>query len=154
MATKRKTSTALNLSGLARKYGVSRETLRVWRDSGVNLADEIKVAEKIANMREKPTSDLAAARLEKIHAEIARIRHAHAVESREFVRASDIAAQGTQIGLAVRRAIERMANDLPAVLAGRDASEISVVLKKYGYDLLVGLSEMPSPITENLIEKP
>jgi hypothetical protein len=142
-----------NLSALARKHGVSRESLRAWQAGGIDILNEAAVADRISTMREKPSNALAEARLEKLQAEISRIKHAHEVERGKYVPASQITAQGHQIGLAVRGSIERMTGDLTPRLAGRKASEVSKILKDYGRELLRKLSEIPSAITENLIEK-
>lgn len=54
MKPKRKSPAAkqtLNLSELSRRHGVTRETLRAWRDAGLDLDDDAAIRKRIAESR-------------------------------------------------------------------------------------------------------
>ena len=141
-----------SLAALARQYGVGRETIRRWRDQGIDITDQKVMKAQVAGMAKGGSSpDLAAARLEKIQAETARIKFAHEVEAGRFVCAASVKAEGHLIGQTFRLAIDQLANQLPPMLAGHDAGEILKILRREFRRTLQSLSDHPTSI--QLIEK-
>ena len=139
------------LRKLSISAGIPYETLGRWKREGTDVHDPAALAERIA--RAKPATQpasLTLARLAKLEIETERIRHAVEVEKGRYVSASEIQAHGQKIGFAVRSLIDRSTHDLPPILAGRPAAEISPLLKAYMHDLLLKLADHPSPITKHL----
>jgi transposase-like protein len=50
----------VNISAISRKHGISRESLRQWRDQGLDLADDAAVAERVSIMRKTVAQSTAA----------------------------------------------------------------------------------------------
>src|SRR6476620_7111317 len=103
-----------NVAALARKLKVNRRTITAWRDDeGIDLYDESALAAGAgakAN-REKASGSISEARLEKLRAETARIRHAHQVEQGLYVSAEKVRADGQRIGMAIKAALLKSSND-------------------------------------------
>ncbi len=141
----------VNLSELSRLHGVSRETLRAWRDSGVDLTNSKAIAEKLASMRDTTSETITSARLKKLNLESDRLRLQVDSERGKLVDAGLVYSDARSIGSQVRQRLTKAAtNDLPPLLAGRSASEIKTLLAKYFRDLCVELSHTQHPITTNL----
>ena len=85
--------------------------------------------------------DILQARLAKLAAETRRIEFAHEVERKNFVPADTIRAEGIHIGGVVRTALDRLAVELPPMLAGRTAGEINAVLRRVFRETLVNFSQ-------------
>ena len=137
-----------SLAALARQYGVGRETIRRWRDQGIDITDQKVMKAQVAGMAKGGSSpDLAAARLEKIQAETARIKFAHEVEAGRFVCAATVKAEGAKIGQTIRAALSELTQSLPPQLGGRDATECHAILKREFRRILQQLKDNPtSPI--------
>lgn len=140
---------SVNLAALSREHGVSRETLRAWKMQGVNMANPSEITARKEAMRDKPSSELAAARLAKIKAETERIAFAHEVEKGRFVDAVAVYQDGVRAGALVRESFERLENELPPQLAGRTAGEISAILKRTFRQTLTNLSKYQSHVSIN-----
>ena len=136
------------LADLSKKHGVSRQSLRDWRDKeGVDLSNESALAARVATSRNRGSSaDITAARLKKLEAETRRIEHAFAVESGKFVCAASVKSEGHLIGQAFRLAIDQSATQLPPMLAGHDAGEILKILRREFRRTLQSLSDHPTSI--------
>ncbi|MCF7734655.1 MAG: hypothetical protein K9N23_23430 [Akkermansiaceae bacterium] len=139
-------------SELAKIHGISRQTVSTWSKSGVNIQNASAMKKKVAAMtnRLEGAHDISSARLEKLRAETDRIKHALEVDRQLFVSASQQYAAGEMAGQTIKLAIQKMNSDLPPMLAGRTAVEISTILKRYTRNVLVELSQYQSPITEQL----
>ena len=136
-----------NQTQLAERLGVTRQTLSAWhRNEGLDLSDLEAVEARAARARDrKETSeDLASAKLRKLKAEADRQETLAAREKGELVLAAGIEAEGQAVGLAVRQALEKLAIELPPLLAGRDAAEVSKLLRREIRAALVILSDRPA----------
>ncbi len=140
-------STTPTISGIAREHRVGRDTVRRWKDEGLDLANADAVQARVDAMANRSTSpDIAGARLAKIQAQTERIRFAHEVEKGRFVDAAIVHADGVRIGGIVRSSIDRLVNELPPQLAGRDAADIKKILSRVFRETLTNLSQYQSPI--------
>jgi transposase-like protein len=141
----------INLSAIAREFNVSRETLRSWKNQGVDLTNPAAVADKLRSMKSAPTASLSEARLQKLNLESERLRLQVDEQRGKLVSADIIYQDARSIGSQVRQRLDKAAsNDLPPLLAGRNAAEIKVLLTKYFRDLCTELAHTKHPITENL----
>lgn len=127
---------------LANLVGVSRQTIADWKRAGVDMSDlpALQARAAAAKARQAATPELAAARLRKIRAEADRQELAAARERGTLTPAAEVYGHGEALGLAVRAALERLTADLPPMLAGRPAAEISAVLRREHRALLEKLS--------------
>ena len=136
------------VASISRRTGVHRSTLEAWRAEGVNLHDEPQLQARLARKKESESSPtLAAAKLEKIQAETARIKFAHDVESGKFVAAHLIDADGYRIGCAMRSSLDQLVQQLPPMLAGQDAARIQKILRSEFRRALENLSNYQSQVT-------
>jgi transposase-like protein len=139
--------TAPNISAIARQHGVSRQTLGTWRDQGLDLSDDKAVAAKVSAMHSNSGGSITEARLEKLKAETARINHALDVERGKFISAQIVEADGRSIGVLVRSAHAKAAQNWPPMLAGRTAAECSTILKRLFREMQQELAQFKSSIS-------
>jgi hypothetical protein len=135
------------VASISRRTGAHRSTLEAWRAEGVDLHNEAALQARLSRKRDAETSPtLAAAKLEKIKAETARIKFAHEVEQGKFVAGHLVEGDGQRIGFAVRSALDQLAMQLPPQLAGRTAAEILKTLRTEFRKVLDDLSHHDSHI--------
>jgi len=143
----------VNLSALAREHGVSRESLRLWQLEGVNLSSPAAIAERRARMKTAAPGGIVAARIAKLELEAERLRLRVEAERGLLVSAAEVHADACRIGVIVRQSLTKAAtSDLPPLLAGRTAAEVSVLLTDYFRNLCAALAAYQSPIARNLQE--
>jgi hypothetical protein len=161
MRTKNKHSPAASpsLSEIARRTGIRRETLRRWRDvEMIDLTDEKALASRIGMKQPRigtapPSPEItgresyAEARRRREIAVANRAEVIAAKERGELVEIHSIAADGERIGYAVRDTLDRLAHELPPVLAGRAAGEIHKAIKRAFRDALTNLGNYQSAVT-------
>jgi transposase-like protein len=141
----------INLSALAREHGVSRESLRLWALEGVNLSNPTEIAERRARMKTAAPPSIVAARIAKLELEAERLRLRVEAERGLLVSADEVQADARRIGCLVRQSLNKAASqDLPPLLAGRTAAEVSVLLARYFRDLCAALAAYQSPITQSI----
>ena len=142
------------LSKMEVRVGVSRQALSKWRDHGVDIWNEDELQAKIGAMRgagelgggegEGDLSD--AAKLLKAKAEkeyhSARIQKikADAEEGKYVTRESQLSV-GHQAGLLVRAELQKMASELPPILAGLESGQMAAVIEDYGWNKAEHLSK-------------
>ena len=85
-------------------------------------------------------------KLKKIQAEAAILEHKLAVQKGDFVSFESMLAEGQKLGLVIRGMFQRVESDLTPRLAGRDAAEVSVILRDYMRAKLVELSQYESTV--------
>jgi DNA-binding XRE family transcriptional regulator len=144
-------------SQLAQTIGVSRQTIADWRRGGADLTDieALRARAAAAKQRQATTPELSAAKLRKITAEADRQELAAARERGTLTPAAEVFGHGEALGLAVRAALERLTADLPPMLAGRPASEISAVLHREHRAVLQKLADtVPARYLANLRNTP
>jgi hypothetical protein len=132
MSAKSKPKPAKPLASLAREHGVSRETLRAWRDSGLDIQNAEMLRQRIASMPGSKAGDetlLEAKRRRAIadadRAEIAAAREAG--DSVPFVAAERAAHV---VFVVVRAALRELEGNLPCVLEGRRPEQMAGLLRQ------------------------
>jgi len=142
---------------ISARTGINRRTLNRWQKSGTDIRDDKQLAERIAimplrvdSMPPEPSQPSAGnagaesysdARRRK---EIANANRAETIAARErgeLIEAARIQHDGDAIGRTVRRELEKLTNDMPPQLAGRNASEISTILRREIRAMLTRFSE-------------
>jgi hypothetical protein len=131
-----------NISELARRFQVSRESLRVWRNSGLNLADERAVAARVLEMRTGPADGepLKAARLRKTQLECRRIELAIQRENENYVPWETVNQSATVFFSILRSLFRELEGALPEVLNGLDAPAMGREIKKAFFEMQEKLS--------------
>lgn len=148
---KRPAKPPVNLSALARENGVSRESLRLWKLEGLDLASPAAIAERKARMKTAAPPSIVAARIAKLELEADRLRLRVEAERGLLVSAAEVQADAHRIGALVRQSLNKAAaQDLPPLLAGRTAAEVSGLLTRYFRDLCTALASYQSPITQSI----
>lgn len=134
------------LQQIATAAKVSVRTITEWKKAGVNIYDPAALQARASQVsgRVEAAEDMGAAKLRKLTAQADREETRAARERGELVPAAGIQAEGQAAGLAVRQAIEKLAIELPPVLAGRTADEVAVILKREFRDTLQRLAESPT----------
>ena len=131
---------------IAEEFGVSPRTIASWKAEGVDLSDRRQLEARAAAIRHRAaeTESMQEARLRKIRAEATRQEILARREAGELVEAAGIAAQAEGTGRAFRQMHDRLVNDLPPMLAGRNAGEIARILKTEFRLALQKLAESPN----------
>jgi hypothetical protein len=137
---KRPQRAAVNLSELSRQHGVSRETLRLWRDEGIDLADAGAVAARIAIMRGKSTDEtLAEAKRRRAIADANRAEIQAQKEADLLMPVAEARAACEIIGFVFKSCLKNAAGVWPGMLAGLSAEQMHVKLKELFHELLDSL---------------
>ena len=143
---------------LAGKLGISGARVRQLREDGVFARQEnnkLSLAQCSAAYAEYKTrkskgkekaGDLEETKLRKLQAEASILEHKLAVQRGEYVSHESMMADGQKLGLAIRAMFQRVPSDLTPRLAGRKASEVSVILRDYMRAKLIELSQYESTI--------
>ena len=133
---------------MARRTGVSRSSLDAWHQEGVDLWNEEELQAKIAAKRDpagggdqsdaakllkaKAEKEFHSARIQKIKAD--------AEEGKYVTRESQLSV-GHQAGLLVRAELQKMASELPPILAGLESGQMAAVIEDYGWNKSEHLSK-------------
>jgi hypothetical protein len=135
-------SDSVNLSALAREYGIQRITLRKWRDEeNIDITNPAAVAERAARKhKSEDVPDLATAKLRKLTLEADRIQLALDIERGVYVPAETQRAAGEQLGNLIKQTFLRMSADLTPILTGRPSPEVKKELDRYARAKLTELS--------------
>lgn len=143
-----------NLSALARRHGISRNTLGRWRDTGLEITDEKAVADRVAIMRQPSAATSPASAGSETYAEAKR-RRAVADATVAELKAGQAAGRlidlatveqaFAEIGFVLRARLLALPSNLVSELEGLTASQIHSTLKKHVHQLLHDLHEN-SPI--------
>ena len=137
MAAKPKPKTAKPLAEIAREHGISRETLRAWRDSGVAIQDPAALAARIASMPRNSTDEsYSEARRRR---EIALADRAELIAAKEAGKLVELAAvQETfaALGAEMKSRLLAMRSALVEDLTGRPPEAIARILDERIRELL------------------
>ena len=141
MSTKTRTKTAKPLAQLARETGVSRETIRGWRDSGIDVQDPAAIAARIAAMPGRGTDEsFSDARRRR---EIALADRAELIAKREagaVVSVNEVEALFSQLGAEMRSRLLAWRGQLVAELHGASEARIHQVLTERVHELLESIT--------------
>ena len=149
MAAKPKSTPAKSLAQLARETGISRETLRAWRDSGVDIQDAEKLRERIAAMPRNSTDEtMAEARRRREIAAANRMELLAAKEAGRLIEVAAVVETFSALGSETKARLLAMRNTLVEELVGRDEVGIRQVLDGRIRELLASIfdnSRLPQP---------
>lgn len=117
----------------------------------MNIQDPTALAKRAAIMhrRTEAGEDLAQAKLRKATADADRAETRAAFEKGHLVPVAGIRESGRAAGQAVRHAFEKLAAELPPLVAGMEAAEVAQILRREVRETLARLAESPafSPLT-------
>ncbi len=142
--------TATN-SQLAAHYKVSVSTIKSWlrRYGSATVRDPAKLQHALDGQRSAPElatgTPLAAARLRKLEAETARIKHLHEIEKGLFDRRSDMLALFTRLGMESRAEWELLVQEAP-LWHGLSAPDIHDRARAFVNRALTRLSAVPEEL--------
>jgi hypothetical protein len=145
MATRRKAAPPPNISALARKHAVSRETIRKLRENGVNLADERAVTHALAVSKARkpapPPADGSESYTEaRRRREIANANRAEILADRERGRFVEVAEAHAVISLldhCVCLIWKGVGRELPNYLDGLNASQMVKAIDRFVDEVLI-----------------
>ena len=136
-----------NITRTAKRLGVHRSTLQAWRKEGLDITSEAALQDRLAAARKSPDEsqdvDGETYQAARRRREIANANRAETIAARErgeLVEAAGIWLQGEAIGRTFRFALDKLAHDLPPLIAGYDAAKIESILRKHHRELLENLS--------------
>jgi len=142
-------------SDLAAGLGISGQRVRQLQSDGIikcikpnqyNLAECKAAYEAFKDRKKKPPEDMEETKLRKLQAEASILEHKLSVQKGEFVSYESMLAEGQKLGLVIRGMFQRAESDLTPRLAGRNAAEVSVILREYMTAKLIELSQYESPV--------
>lgn len=138
-----------NISAIAREHNVSRESLRNWRDGGLDLADSKAIAERVKIMRGKSADDIPADGTESL----AEAKRRRAIADADLSEMRSKREAGTlvdlavvedafqQIGLTMKARLLEWPSTLVHELEGRSGVEIHKILDNRIVQLLTQIYE-------------
>jgi hypothetical protein len=144
--TTRELAAALEVSGQRIRQLTTDGIIRCIAANTYDL-EECRSAYAKWKERRKPKDGMDETKLRKLQAEAAILEHKLSVQRGEYVSHESMRADGEKLGLAIRAAFQRAPADLTPRLAGRKASEVSVILREYMRAKLLELSQYESTIT-------
>ena len=140
MSSKKK-HVAPPLAALAREHGISRETLRRWRDSGIDVQDAAAVAARVALAKVADAETLADLKRRKLRLEAERLETIVAREKAELVPMAEVREFIIVITQTYRAALNALCGVLPGELEGLSAAAIQKVLIRRCDEILTQISE-------------
>lgn len=132
-------------SQLAELLGVSRQTVSAWKRQGADLddLDELRARAAAVMTKETGAEDYHEARTRKTRAEADRAETLAARERGDLIPHAAVDGMFQAWGLTVRQAFDKLANNLPPVIAGRSAGEVHKLLKREFRDALQAIADTP-----------
>ena len=136
-----------NQSELARRHGVSRETIRAWRLEGVDLTDSSAIADRVSKMRARDQDatgqgeSLAAAKTRRARADADRAELTAKREAGELVSIAAVEDAMSQLGFEMRSRLLGWIGTLPPMLEGLDACRIQAIMRAKVTELLASIHE-------------
>ncbi len=137
--------TAAGIGNLA-KNGIIIKTGKNTYHLARSIRGYIEHLQKSRSSDPKKREEMDESRLRKLQTEADLLQHKLSVQRGEFVSHESMMADGQKLGLAIRAMFQRVPSDLTPRLAGRKASEVSVILRDYMRAKLIELSQYESTI--------
>jgi hypothetical protein len=142
------TKPAINVSALARQHGISRETIRVWKNEGVDISDEKAVADRVSKMPGRDPSSTVGegesyceARTRRMRADADRSELNARQQAGELVSLAAVEDAMAQLGSEMRSRLLAWIGTLPPMLEGLDAARIQAILREKVTDILTQIHE-------------
>ena len=127
-----------SLAELSRQTGITRETLRKWKNDGVDIQEPDQLAARIEVMRSNAEpGSLTDAKLRKCILECERIQFALEREQGKFYLASEVDALFNHADHAVSTVWKNLGRELPALLDGVPTSGMEKVIHGFVDDILI-----------------
>ena len=137
---------ALEISGQRIRQLTSDGVIKCIKRNCYDLEECRKAYAGWRGRKKKPDPNLEETKLRKLTAEADLAELKVSVQRGEFVSHESMMADGQKLGLAIRAMFQRVPSDLTPRLAGRKASEVSVILREYMRAKLIELSQYESTI--------
>jgi transposase len=130
---------------IAEALGVSLRTVKNWKREGIDLTDRTALEARAAASKGKLESseDYSAARLRKLRAEADRAETLALRERGELIPHAAVDGVFQAWGLVVRQSFDKLAGNLPPLIAGRSAGEVHKLLKREFRDALTAIADSP-----------
>lgn len=132
MPAKKKALKPVNLSAIAKEHGLTRETVRKWRDEGLDIASPKAIKARMENMRRQSPAlegeSLSEARRRKMVADANRSELLTRKERGEFVQASTAAAAIELLTRHVEIVWKQLPRELPGRLEGLSPADMMKVI--------------------------
>ena len=130
---------------LADILGVSRQTVSAWKRQGANLddLDELRARAAATLTKQTGAEGYAQARTRKTIAQADRAETLAARERGDLIPHAAVDGMFQSWGLVVRQAFDKLAGNLPPVIAGRSAGEVHGLLKREFRDALNAIADSP-----------
>lgn len=123
---------APNLSEIARQHGITRETVRKWRDEGTDISDHAAVEKRIASKRRKPDNEsLAEARRRKLVADADRSELLTKKERGQYIETATAIAVIALLDRHVELVWKSLGRELPGHLEGLAASQMTKAINDF-----------------------
>jgi hypothetical protein len=142
------TKPPINVSALARQHGISRETIRVWKNEGVDISDEKAVADRVSKMPGRDPSTTVGegesyceARTRRMSADADRAEFQAKQQAGELVSLAAVEDAMQQLGSEMRSRLLGWSGILPPMLEGLDAARIQAILRTKITELLTQIHE-------------
>jgi hypothetical protein len=140
MSAKTRPKTAKPLAELAREHGISRETLRAWRDSGIDIHDPAALAARIASMTGRSTDEtMAEAKRRRAIADANRAELIAAKEAGKLVELAAVHEVFSALGAEMKARLLAMRHTLVEDLTGRPPEVIARILDERIRELLASI---------------
>lgn len=142
MKTKPKKPT---IAAISMATGISRQSISAWVKDGLDLGNKRAVAARVAQARARETGreDMQAAKLRKLKADADRSETTAARELGRLIPHAAVDGMFQSWGLVVRQAFDKLAVNLPPVIAGRSAGETHKLLTREFRDALTAIADSP-----------
>lgn len=137
-------------------FKVTEDMVREWEGKGYPIGNVRKLRKELETQQRLPegmedTPEAGSLREQILRAELRRkLASADRLEidakkvRGELIERAGLAAQAEAVGLATRRMMERLADDLPPQLSGRTAGEIKTILTKRFREALQSIADTPA----------
>jgi len=123
---------AVNLSELARKTGITRQTLRQWQADGIDLADPAQLASRIEAMRRNAApGSLSEARLRKVLLECERLEFQLERERGEWCQVTEAKAVIDLLDIVTAQIWKTAPREIPGWLDGVPTARMQRTLEDF-----------------------
>jgi hypothetical protein len=132
-------------AALAADLAVSLRTLQNWKREGIDLTDRKALEARAAASKGvlEASEDYSAARTRKTRAEADRAETLALRERGELIPHAAVDGMFQAWGLVVRQTFDKLAANLPPLIAGRSAGETHKLLKREFCDALTAIADSP-----------
>lgn len=129
---------AASISELARQTGISRTSLQSWRDSGIDIFNPKKLAERVSVMKGKVESgSLSDAKLQKVLLECEKLQFAIDRDKGLFYPADQVEGFVNVLTNSICNVWKHLGRELPQQLDGVSVSKMPAAINRYVDEILI-----------------